>query len=518
MTTRPTRRIDSTSLQFKKRTPRVLLAAMKGARITLQLPDESGGKSLVVAKVGDVIKVSLRTREPSLAKLRCAAVAAQIERMTLTVSNAPQSLSQREVVALAGEVYREAVDIWGDNPGSSILWRLRQLGAERADAACVEKILRPAADELLLEQGLSVDDATRDRLALAIRDALRASAATLVKHAENDFSPDTNAAKFPPWNGAAEPVTISGLLEGWQAEAQRLDKSPSTIEGYSRTVRQFIAFLRHDDATRVTQEDVLRYKHKRLVEDMRSPKTVLGADLAALKAVFGWAVANRRLKSNPASDVTLKLPKKRKGDGYSDAGAAKLLQAALSYTRAEGEAEQMAAAKKWSPWLAAFTGARVGEIVQLRREDVYKKDGVWLVHITPDAGRVKDREVREVPLHPQLIELGFIDFAQSAPKTYLFLSGSDKHDTADQRQTTINRLGEFARDLVREDRVAANHGWRHRFIKLCRRNGVDVELRRKITGHAGHGVDEEDYGGPAEMQALYREVCKLPAYPAKRRH
>ena len=30
-----------------------------------------------------------------------------------------------------------------------------------------------------------------------------------------------------------------------------------------------------------------------------------------------------------------------------------------------------------------------------------------------------------------------------------------------------------------------------------------------ITGHAGEGVDEEDYGEP---EGLYREICKLPAY------
>ncbi len=521
--TRPTKRSDSSSFQFKKRTPAALLTAKRGERVTFDLPSTSGQSIRVSTTVGPILKLSLRTRDNDIAKQRCAAVSSQLAQLQAAIAEGPRRLSQREVVALAGTKFREAMARWESDPGPASAWEhLRDgyAGIPSDDLESLEEHAGFMVDELLTEQRLNVDADTRYRLLLAVRDAARDSYAVLSQRANGDFAPNKVAERFPVWEGPkaeASGAKITELFEGWKAESQRLDKSPSTIDGYGRTIRQFVAFLGHDDATRVTQEDVLRYKDKRLIEDKRSPKTVLGADLAALKSVFGWAVDNRRLKSNPASEVTLKLPKQRKGDGYSDAGAFKILQAALSYKRADGEAKQMAAAKRWAPWLAAFTGARVGEIVQLRREDVRKKDGIWIIHITPDAGRVKDKEEREVPLHPQLIELGFIDFVESVRSPYLFLAGTDKHDTADQRQTTINRLGEFARDLVRENRVAANHGWRHRFVKLSRRHAIDFELRRKITGHAGQGVDEEDYGGPAEMKALYREICKLPRYPVRRR-
>ena len=72
-----------------------------------------------------------------------------------------------------------------------------------------------------------------------------------------------------------------------------------------------------------------------------------------------------------------------------------------------------------------------------------------------------------------------------------------------------NRLQEFAREVVTDRRVQPNHGWRHRFITLCRQHGVDREITRMITGHEGEGVDEEGYGDPA---GRYREICKLPRY------
>ena len=56
-------------------------------------------------------------------------------------------------------------------------------------------------------------------------------------------------------------------------------------------------------------------------------------------------------------------------------------------------------AKQWLPWICAYTGARVGKIAQLRRKDVRKEEGHWIIHITPEAGTVKNKEVREVPVY-----------------------------------------------------------------------------------------------------------------------
>jgi len=71
---------------------------------------------------------------------------------------------------------------------------------------------------------------------------------------------------------------------------------------------------------------------------------------------------------------------------------------------------QTAAATRWVPWLCAYTGARVGEIVQLRKQDLRSVGGVWVLRITPGAGTVKNKEAREVVLHPHLVEQGFPEF------------------------------------------------------------------------------------------------------------
>lgn len=100
-----------------------------------------------------------------------------------------------------------------------------------------------------------------------------------------------------------------GLFERWERESRAAGTTEKTIKEYRSVLTRFVTFLEHDDATRVTPRDVVAWKDKRL-EDGRSPKTVKDVDLSAMKSIFGWAVRNHQLATNPASGVTVKLGKK----------------------------------------------------------------------------------------------------------------------------------------------------------------------------------------------------------------
>jgi len=108
------------------------------------------------------------------------------------------------------------------------------------------------------------------------------------------------------------------------------------------------------------------------------------------------------------------------------------------------------------------TTSPLGEMAQLRKEDVRREGQYWTATITPEAGTVKSDEVRVVVLHPHLIELGFIKFVQSARPGHLFLRPSDDGDVLGPLQGVKNRLAEFVRALVPDRTVDPNHGWRHR--------------------------------------------------------
>jgi len=71
----------------------------------------------------------------------------------------------------------------------------------------------------------------------------------------------------------------------------------------------------------------------------------------------------------------------------------------------------------WAPLLGLYQGLRVNELAQLYVDDVQQLGGRWCLDITRDrpGQRLKNRQSRRcIPLHPVLIQCGFLDFVQQA--------------------------------------------------------------------------------------------------------
>jgi hypothetical protein len=71
------------------------------------------------------IKFSLGTSDPQLAKIRCQEENAKLERVWHERAHGPVEtvLSHRQIVALAGEFYREMIAAHGDEPVSAEKWQ-----------------------------------------------------------------------------------------------------------------------------------------------------------------------------------------------------------------------------------------------------------------------------------------------------------------------------------------------------------------------------------------------------------
>ncbi|MBJ6987079.1 site-specific integrase [Devosia sp. MC521] len=285
--------------------------------------------------------------------------------------------------------------------------------------------------------------------------------------------------------------TITGLPEAWWREAEKAGLSGSTKEAYFRVTRQFRAFIGHDDAERVTAADVVAYKDHRLAQGT-SLKTIKGTDISALRVLFGWAVSQQLLGHNPADGIKVMNAKRKveRSKGFTDEEARALLTASFNYQPSGWESPQVTAVRRWVPWLMAYTGARVGEVVQLRKEDIRQEGGHWVIRLTPEAGTIKTSVFRDVVLHPHLVELGFITFVQSRPFGHLFLKLLQKTDKAVHGglETAKNRVREFVRTIITDERVQPNHAWRHRFETTARSLGRREDVTNAITGHATAGA------------------------------
>lgn len=520
---RPMRRKESSFHQLRARIPRDVLHKARGS--TLALPIGADVRRITISPRAEVVAVSLRSRDPNEVKARQTIALAYLDSYWQSLRSGPVSLTQKQLVALAGDVYRDLTALFEDNPGTSTTWEdiIRLHTAKMAaDPVEMNEWLGPTVDEVLARRRLIVDTQSRDALLIKVGVALVQAADRLRENALGDYSPDEVVRRFPAFEGPKEKPsnvvaggpaqTVTGLVDGWWLEAKAGGGALNSLEVYRRVAKQFAEFLGHDDAHAVTDDDVIRYKDHRLAGGI-SVKTISDTDLSGLRTLFNWGVRNKKVRNNPALEVRIRAPKKARvrGPEIRDDEAIAVLSHAWHQKRGR-EMEQTFAARRWVPWLCAYTGARVGEMIQLRKQDVRKEDGHWVVVITPEAVTVKANAFRMVPVHEHLIELGFLDFVKNAPDEFLFLSPQSltPEGFAGALKSGKTRVTEFVREVLTDPNVQPNHGWRHRFLTVRIGLGIDEKVAFAITGHS-MGAEGRKYGS-VPLKDKGAAIAKLPRY------
>ncbi len=252
---------------------------------------------------------------------------------------------------------------------------------------------------------------------------------------------------------------------------------------------KFVKLIDHDDATRVTPEDIIRFKEHLGRQGLSS--ATINRYLSAIKSPLAWAHRNRKTGSNPGVGIVYNAKEKKriKRRGYDGDQACTILLAAR---------EEELAHRRWIPWVCAFTGYRLDEVAGRDVRDVQRIDRYWVLDI-PD-GKT-DGSARKIPLHSALIREGFINYVKSlSPDGPLFPDLTpDLHGR--RAGSATKRIGRWLRQvqeqtgvlLVEQPRFAPNHSWRHRFKSEARRVGMDEEIHDALTGHR-EGKVSRDYG------------------------
>lgn len=323
-------------------------------------------------------------------------------------------------------------------------------------------------------------------------------------------------------------VSLRGLLEAHILSLESEGRGRTARSAWPRIFDHLIAFVGKrrgrpskgaggpDDANALLAEELIDWRDG-LLKSLDA-KTVKDGWMAAVKAVLQHAVEDRKIRENPARDVKVRMARKvrTRDPGYSDEEARRILTACRAYApmdranAATKESPHVSAAKRWGPWLCAFTGARVTEVLQLRKEDIQSKGGTVFLRITPEAGTVKDRRFREVPLHQQLIDLGFLEFVVQCADGPLFYSLRANPAKLPAR-AVAGRLSTWLRkEGLAPVGVAPNHGWRHRFKSTAIDLGINPRVYDAIQGHAGRSAS--DSYGEVSLKAKSAAIRQFPHY------
>lgn len=479
----------------------------------------------LVAKVGKgEVKISLGTKDPQLAKSLFSDKEREVSKRWGVLRSAPEALTQKQIVALSGKVYRKIIERFDDQPGTPTLWQnIIRLANQVAETGAWEQWYGESVDQLLLSEGFNTDAESRDKLIRAAHEALIQAGEQQLKKAQGDYSPDPKADRFPPIQkkkASANGVSLTELFELWERDHLAGNGSPRTPGDFRQKIESFRDYLGHEEVNRITPLNVSDYCDFLRHEKGLSAKTVNAKYLAAIRLVFRVGLAKSRIAVDPTANVKVAIPReiKERPKGFTDEEARAILQCALrDPSTLGGMAPLNKLACRWVPWICAYTGARAGEITQLRREDFTEQYGIPLMKITPEAGSTKTGAYRMVPLHPHLVELGLLELVHERPTGPVFYVPNDRKRKPGHTQAASVRgkVSDWVRETagVTDGRVQPNHAWRHRFKTVARDVDINTHYMAAIQGHED-GTSNFEYG-EFGMKALYREILKLPRYEVR---
>jgi len=165
--------------------------------------------------------------------------------------------------------------------------------------------------------------------------------------------------------------------------------------------------------------------------------------------------------------------------------------------------------RKWIPLVCLFTGARIGEIAQLRVNDIFNEHGIWFLSLKEDENtgqQTKGRKSRITPVHSQLEKIGFLDFVKAAQTSL-----SDQENRLLFQGLAPGKRGQYGdqpsdwwRDYLARIGVKkgsdglGSHSFRHTISDKLRQAGyLDAAFGPLILGHsnksvtAGYGIVRE---------------------------
>ena len=168
-----------------------------------------------------------------------------------------------------------------------------------------------------------------------------------------------------------------------------------------------------------------------------------------------------------------------------------------------------------------LTGARPGEICQLRVGDIQKTDGgTWYMNLLNEDDQKSSKTFtsrRRVPLHPELLKIGFFKFVERRKndKTSdpLLFSGLERDKYGDLSAYPCRRMREafIPQEIVLSKRQAF-YSLRHNVRDALRRIKAPPDALRHISGWSEGKNVSDDYGDPGNPDFYIDYVARI-SYP-----
>jgi integrase len=381
-------------------------------------------------------------------------------------------------------------------------------------------------DELLAAFRLNLDRESRSyrELALALLRKKVGAAQAFQKRHQGEPVETPRVAEPDAPEDAAPGSSLRAAFEGWQKTKVR---SPSTLREFDLAIRLFEQLHGGIPVASITRAHVRHYREAlqaipvrrsgklrdaalpELVEWSRrhseqpriAPRTV-NKLLAAPMAVASWAYDNGIIPddtpwANPFAKMLLDVDEAQREPWQLD--ELRTLFNSPVFTKGARPKAGRGEAAYWLPLLGIFTGARLSELASLAVSDVVTDPQTNVVYLKIAEDEERGRKLktvssrRAVPLHPELVKLGFLSqvvgprLSKAGSSAQLFpeLVLGPKGQYGDHWSKWFGR---YIRQIGISNKASVFHSFRHGFKDALRAGGVSEDVNDALTGHAGGGV------------------------------
>ena len=332
----------------------------------------------------------------------------------------------------------------------------------------------------------------------------------------------------PPAPKVAEAVSMKQAKEAW-IKSITPSTSKKTLSIKTTAIKGLVRFVGEKRQLHtLTRPDLARwYQHLR-DEKIETPTlTNKQSYIGGKRGFFAWAMASGHYPQgdNPAAghvSYTANEKRKRRKFGFKAFTAEEIqtLFAPENFAKLSFHA-------RWACLIGLYTGARVAEVGQLRVLDIIELDGIPCFNFTDEGegqSLKSEPSKRVVPIHPELIRLGFLDHVQTlvkANEAQLFPKG--KIDAINGRGNWITKaFGNYLKKVGAQWPPAKRgfHSLRKSVIQELQGKGVASEMRAQIVGHElddeHHAVYSREFTPQEKLRGVRTEAFASPGLTALR--
>ncbi|MEY8241470.1 MAG: site-specific integrase [Cycloclasticus sp.] len=338
-------------------------------------------------------------------------------------------------------------------------------------------------------------------------------------------------------------VSVSSRLDQFLSykKASKGSLKEATLNEYRKSVDDFIEIMGDVDVSAISFESAIMFrdslkklptnrtkgKHKgKAVADLLAMeiapadclagKTIKGR-LANLSSYFTWLKQCQLVSLNPFEGVTIEADSQSYSP-YSNDDLTVIFSSDLFketyYRKRYGKKSHW-----WLLVLGVYTGARIGELTQLRLQDITEEDGIHSISVTNEGegmGVKTSAGIRKFPVHPVLLELGFTEYLAEVKSAghQIVLPGLPKKTVKSGDSSSKWYNERYRKDFLSASFKADKkvfHSFRHTFIQTASQCDVDLTKLQCIVGHEPGAFKETStyLGTPYTQAQLLNEIKKL---------